>query len=232
MPPPSSGRSALVVAAHPDDEILGCGAAIAWHAAKGDRVHVAIMGQGVFSRSDGSASPDALAALRECAQKANRIVGASSLELLDYPDNRMDEVARLDLTKATEALVERHAPEVVYTHFPNDLNVDHRRVSEAVCVACRPVPGSRVRSLRFFEVQSSTEWQPPVGAALFAPNFFINVSETLEAKLEALRAYAGEIRAWPHARSIQAVEHLARWRGATVGVDAAEAFVLARAIES
>lgn len=232
MPPTSSGLRVLVVAAHPDDEILGCGAALALHAAKGDRVHVVVMGQGVFSRSDGSATPAALAALRECAEKANRIVGASSLELLDYPDNRMDEIARLDLTKAIEAVLERHAPHVVYTHFLSDLNVDHQRVSEAVCVACRPVPGSHLRSLRFFEVQSSTEWQPPANGTAFAPNLFVDVSKTLETKLEALRAYASEMRAWPHARSLEAVEHLARWRGASVGVNAAEAFVLARALET
>lgn len=232
MCPEPSALSVLVVAAHPDDEILGCGATLARHAARGDRVNVLIMGQGVFSRSDGSADQESLEALRQCAQEANRIIGASSLELLDFRDNRMDEVARLDLAKAVEAVVSQHAPDIVYTHFPGDLNVDHVRVSEAVCIACRPIPGSSVRSLRFFEVQSSTEWRPPAIGTAFAPNLFVDVSSSLEKKIQALRAYSGEMRAWPHARSIEAIEHLARWRGACAGLGAAEAFVQARALEA
>lgn len=232
MPASSLRKTVLAVAAHPDDEVLGCGATLARHVAAGDDVHVLIMGQGVFSRSDGSANAQALEALRACAREANRILGIHSLDLLEYPDNRMDGIERLDLAKAVEAAMERHNPEIVYTHFPGDLNIDHVCVSDAVTVACRPVPGSSVRSLRYFEVQSSTEWRPAhAGSAPFGPNLFVDVAATLEKKIDALRAYGTEMRAFPHARSIEAVEHLARWRGANVGVEAAEAFVLARSIE-
>lgn len=227
-----SGRSVLVVAAHPDDEVLGCGATLSRHVANGDRAHVVILGQGVFSRSDGSAGGAALERLRACALRAGEILGAATVDLHDFPDNRMDEVARLDLAKIVEAAIERYNPSIVYTHFPGDLNIDHVCVSEAVTVACRPTPGSQIESLRYFEVQSSTEWRPPHSAtAPFGPNLFVDVSATLSQKLEALRAYDGEMRPFPHARSIEAVEHLARWRGASSGMLAAEAFVIARALE-
>lgn len=224
--------SVLAVAAHPDDEVLGCAGALARHVAQGERVTVLILGQGVFSRSDGSASDAALENLRSCAREANRVIGVESLHLNDFPDNRMDAVALLDIVKEVEAVMETAQPRIVYTHFPGDLNVDHRRVSEAVCVACRPLPNCTVRSLRFFEVQSSTDWRTGVSPGpAFVPNLFVDISATLETKLSALRAYGAEMRPWPHSRSIQAVEHLARWRGATVGRDAAEAFVVGRTLE-
>jgi LmbE family N-acetylglucosaminyl deacetylase len=119
---------------------------------------------------------------------------------------------------------------VVYTHHAGDLNVDHQRVSQAVMTACRPQPGCAVKKIAFFEIPSSTEWQSPSSGPAFAPNWFVDISGTLDTKLKALKAYHGEIRPWPHARSYEAVEHLARWRGATVGCDAAEAFVIGRKI--
>lgn len=227
-----SGGSVLAVAAHPDDEVLGCGATLARHAAAGDRVAIMILGQGVFSRGGGDEAHAQLEELRAAGRRAAEIIGASSLDLHDFADNRMDEVARLDIAKLVESAIAKYQPRIVYTHFPLDLNVDHGRVSEAVTVACRPYPGNQIESLRYFEVPSSTEWRPPhAGSAPFGPNLFVDVSGTLQKKLEALHAYEKEMRPFPHARSIQAVEHLARWRGASVGLEAAEAFVLARGIE-
>ncbi|WP_035054073.1 PIG-L deacetylase family protein [Andreprevotia chitinilytica] len=219
-------QTVLVIAAHPDDEVLGCGGAIARHAARSDRVHVAILAQGLYSR--GEPTDAEVAALRSASEKASAILRVASLDLLDYPDNRMDTVARLDVTQTVEQLIATHRPSVVYTHWAGDVNVDHRRIHEAVVTACRPQPGHPVETLLFFEIASSTEWQPPGSAAPFLPNWFIDISATLDAKLSALQAYAAEMRPWPHARSLQAVEHLARWRGASVGYEAAEAFVLGR----
>ena len=125
-------------------------------------------------------------------------------------------------------LIAEHQPSTVFTHHPGDMNVDHRCVHEAVVTACRPQPGNLVKTLLLFEVPSSTEWQTPWTAPVFAPNWFVEISQTLERKLAALDVYAAEMRPWPHPRSLQGVEHLARWRGASSGVDAAEAFVLAR----
>ena len=117
---------------------------------------------------------------------------------------------------------------MVYSHWIGDVNIDHRRIHEAVVAACRPQPGHPVESLLFFEVASSTEWQTPGSAPAFQPNWFVDISATLDTKLAALAAYQAELRDWPHPRSTRGVEHLARWRGSTVGCEAAEAFVLGR----
>jgi N-acetylglucosamine malate deacetylase 1 len=218
-------RVILVVAAHPDDEILGCGATMARHVTEGDEVHIVLMGRGITSRQEDSVAQKALG---EASRKAGEVVGARSLVVHDLPDNRMESVELLTLAKLVEGEIERVNPSTVYTHYPGDLNVDHVRVHEAVAVACRPMPGQGVRTLLLFEVPSSTDWRPAIVGGAFHPNWFVDVSGTLEAKLEALRAYAPEMRPFPHSRSLEAVEHLARWRGATVGMHAAEAFIVAR----
>ncbi len=220
-------ETVLVCAAHPDDEILGCGATMARHARAGDAVHAIILGRGVSSRGDDRAASEALEA---AARRANAIVGVASLRLFDFPDNRMDTIDRLMIAKCVEEEMARVRPSIVYTHHRSDLNVDHGRVADAAAVAARPLPGASVASLLFFEVASSTEWRPAGVAVPFEPNWFVDVSATLEVKLAALREYAAEMRAFPHPRSLVAVEHLARWRGATIGVAAAEAFVTGRHI--
>ena len=221
----------LVVAAHPDDEILGCGGTIARHADAGDQVQVLIAAEGATSRQehrDRRQASEELSALALAAQTAGLILGAAGVELLDLPDNRLDSLDRLDLIKRIEQNIDRHQPEVVYVHHAGDVNVDHRRLHEAVVTACRPTPSHQVRRLLSFEVASSSEWQPPGSAPAFQPNWFIDISAQWQRKREALMAYASEMRPWPHARSVEALEHLARWRGAQVGVEAAEAFCLLR----
>ena len=221
----------LVVAAHPDDEVLGCGGTIARHVNSGDQVQVLIFAEGATSRQqerDRAQVRDKLSALAKAAQTAGSILGAAGVELLDLPDNRLDSLDRLDLIQRIEECVERHQPKCVYVHHAGDVNVDHRRLHEAVVTACRPTPGHVVKRLLSFEVASSTEWQPPGSAQAFQPNWFVDISDQWERKREALLAYSSEMRYWPHARSLEAVEHLARWRGAQVGVEAAEAFCLLR----
>lgn len=224
-------KQILVVAAHPDDELLGCAGTLARHVAMGDQVHIAILAEGATSRSAARA-PDAhkdeLQGLAASAQKAAEIVGATSLHCLDLPDNRMDSVDLLDVVKRVETLVTAIDPQVIYTHHIGDVNVDHMVTQRAVFTACRPLPGSRVETILAFETVSSTEWMPPASSNPFLPNWFVDISDTLGRKLEALAVYDSEMREWPHPRSVKAVEHLARWRGASVGVEAAEAFVLLR----
>lgn len=229
---PRKANNVLVIAAHPDDEILGCGGTIARHRALNDHVDVLIMGQGVTSRSEmpENRQNEATTELRQCAQRANAILDVNDLVLLNYPDNRMDGVDLLDIVRDIEAHIATRSPNIVYTHHYADVNIDHRRVHDAVITACRPQPGNSVRQLLFFEVPSSTEWRPPVSLPAFAPNWYVNISETLQVKLEALLAYHLELREYPHPRSLMAVEYLARWRGASVGVSAAEAFELGRII--
>jgi N-acetylglucosamine malate deacetylase 1 len=222
-------KSVLILAAHPDDEVLGCGGTIAKLGREGAAVHVAFLADGVFSREgDKSAMQNELNARRATAEKACLILGAKAVFFGEFPDNRMDSMALLDIVKVIESLIVEYRPDTVFTHHAGDLNIDHRRAHEAVVTACRPQNGHPVKTLLCFEVPSSTEWQLPGSAPVFAPNWFVDVSATLESKLAALEAYAAELRAWPHPRSRQGVEHLARWRGATIGVDAAEAFILGR----
>lgn len=221
----------LVIAAHPDDEVLGCGGTIARHVQQGDEVHVLILAEGLTSR-DGQRNREKfegeLSLLAQSAQEANRLLGVHSLALHDFPDNRMDSIDLLDVIKVIEKHLAIYTPDAVYTHHAGDVNVDHRVVHQAVVTACRPFPGQSIKRLLFFEISSSTEWQVPASAPAFLPNYYVDVSQTLSLKMHALEAYESEMRPWPHPRSLQAVEYLARWRGATVGVGAAEAFILGR----
>jgi len=223
----------LVVAAHPDDEVLGCGASVAKWVDAGIDVHVLILAEGATSRDKVRSREKRigeLSALAKAAQTAGKILGVNSVQLLDFPDNRMDSVDRLEVIKVVEEHILRVKPETVVTHHSGDINIDHRIVHEAVVTACRPQPGHPVHRLLTFEVNSSTEWQPSVSKSAFQPNWFEDVSSTLARKLQALEAYSSEMRSWPHSRSMQAVEHLAHWRGASVGKEAAEAFILLREV--
>jgi LmbE family N-acetylglucosaminyl deacetylase len=223
-------RSILVIAAHPDDEVLGCGGTLARHAAEGARIHVAFLADGVSSRDNPPPATD-LTARRAAARTALAILGITSVSFGEFPDNRMDGVDLLDIVKAVEAQIATHRPDTLFTHHAGDVNIDHRRLHDAVIAATRPQTGQPVRTLLFFEVASSTEWQPPGSGPAFSPNWFVDIGPQLEKKLQALAAYALELRPWPHPRSVRGVEHLARWRGATIGAEAAEAFILGRRLE-
>lgn len=220
----------LCIAAHPDDEALGCGGTLARHAAAGDEVAVCLVAEGLTSRAGGSDAA-ALAELAAAARRAHALLGVRETRLLGLPDNRLDALPRLEVIQRIEQVIAEVQPDVVYTHAAADLNLDHQIVHEAVLTACRPLPGQGVKRILCFEVPSSTEWRGAGSAPAFAPNWFVDISATLAAKRAALGEYAGEMRPWPHARSIEACEHLARWRGASVGVEAAEAFMLARLCE-
>ena len=156
--------SILVVVAHPDDEVLGCGASIAKWTEAGKEVHVVILAEGATSRG-ATRNPedhiDELSTLEKCAQSAGKILGVSSVRLLNFPDNRMDSVDRLEVIKIVEEQIKLVKPETVVTHHTGDVNIDHQITHQAVVTACRPQPRESVRRLLVFEVPSSTEWQPP-----------------------------------------------------------------------
>ena len=212
----------LVIAAHPDDEVLGCGGTIARHAAEGDNVYILIVAEGATSRT-GEDEND-VARLGDCARDAAEVLQARQPILAGFPDNRLDSMDRLDVTKEIESHVTKIRPETVYTHHGGDLNIDHRIVHEAVITACRPLPGSSVRRIFSFETVSSTEWATSAIGSSFGPVHFVDISAYLPAKLAALKCYNNEMRPFPHARSIEAVEALARLRGSQVGLMAVEAF--------
>ena len=221
-----------VIAAHPDDEVLGCGGTLARLTSEGHKVHILIMADGESSRGSAGqpVGTELLSARNVAAEAACKILGCASVEMLNLPDNRLDGQERLDVVKHIEHFVECYHPSTVFTHHAGDVNIDHRVVHDAVIAACRPQPEHPVKEVLFFEVPSSTEWRPPGSAISFNPNIFFNISKTLALKQEALKVYKNELRMFPHSRSLKAVEALALWRGATVGVEAAEAFVLGRKV--
>lgn len=217
----------LIVAAHSDDEAIGCAGAMAKHVAVGDEVHVLFMTDGVSSRLNEKNDIDHRLS---SAETASAIIGVTSIENLDFPDNQMDSIPLLNVTQAIEKKVEVVQPDVIYTHHIGDLNVDHQTTHKAVMTACRPQPASCVKEIYSFEVLSSTEWQSP-GFLPFSPNVFVDISNFIEVKKKALETYAEEMRPSPHSRSISNVINHANVRGNTVGVDYAEAFMSIREIK-
>lgn len=225
---------ALVIAAHPDDEILGCGGTIAKHIAMGDEVHVLILAEGVTSRVGSKERETKTTEVRQLAREAelaNETLGVKSLCLCGFPDNQLDTIPLLEIIKKIEVHIDRLKPGIVYTHHAGDVNIDHRRVYEAAIVALRPLPASSLRALLFFEILSSTEWGTSCSNQPFQPNWFVDITNTIEAKLKAMEKYQSELRNWPHPRSLKGIENLSKLRGATIGVDAAEAFVVGRYID-
>jgi LmbE family N-acetylglucosaminyl deacetylase len=218
----------LLVAAHPDDEVLGCGGTLARLTNHDVNVHVAFLADGISSRIDNINTQDSLELRRKAAIEACTILGTHPPSFDELPDNQLDMVPLLEITQKVEKLIERYQPDTILTHHGGDLNIDHRRIHQAVITACRPTPGQPVRKLLFFEVASSTEWQITGSHPAFTPDVFIDISNTLDTKLSALSAYEMEMRPWPHARSAEAIAHHARWRGASAGMEAAEAFILGR----
>lgn len=211
--------SVLVVVAHSDDEVLGCGGTIAKLTNLGVEVSVVSFGEGIMARDSGKL--EEVAALREAANDVARFLGVKKLKMFELPCNRLDTIPLLDIVKLVEGIVKRHQPQMILTHWKNDLNVDHRVVHDAVLTATRPMVGCSVKEIYAFEVPSSTEWRFGVS---FNPDTYVDITDTLEKKIQALRLYRSEIRPFPHPRSLEALQALATWRGSTVGVGAAEAF--------
>jgi LmbE family N-acetylglucosaminyl deacetylase len=226
-----SAEPVLVIAAHPDDEVLGAGGTIARFAEAGAEMHIAILGEGVTSRyaQPAQASQALLDELHAASDQVGELLGAVEVHAYTLPDNRFDSVAIIEVIKIVEDLLGRIDPTIVYTHHSGDLNIDHAVVHRAVLTATRPGT-CRVRELYAFEIPSSTEWGFGQLEPRFNPNTFVDISATLERKLEAMALYQGEARAFPHPRSADALRALASHRGSQAGLKAAEAFQLIRRI--
>jgi N-acetylglucosamine malate deacetylase 1 len=220
---------ALAVVAHPDDEVLGAGGTLARFAATGHEVHIVFLTDGVGARGDDKAAVQRRA---DAARKAAALLGANEPTFLGFPDNRLDKIDLIEITQAIEKLISTIKPRTIYTHHAGDLNIDHVICHRSVLTACRPMPGSTVRRIYAMEVPSSTEWASPDPSNAFAPSRFVDISAVRETKRAALEAYAEEMRPFPHPRSFEAIEALAKWRGATAGLAAAEAFMVVREIDA
>jgi LmbE family N-acetylglucosaminyl deacetylase len=215
-----------VVAAHPDDELLGCGGTLARHALAGEDVHALVMADGATSRYE-DAMTDTLAT---AARDAAKHLGLASVEFGCFPDQRLDTVPLLELTQHVEAVVDRLRPTILYSHFPGDANADHGIVARAAWTACRPYVVPELRRFAVFETPSSTEWGWPLGSPVFQPNRFVNIHDTLPQKIAAMSCYESELRPYPHPRSLQALQERAAYWGSQVGLLSAEAFQVLREV--
>ncbi len=223
----------LVLASHPDDEVLGCGGTIARLAQDGVDVDIAILGEGVTSRyaDRDEADLEVVARLHDTSRRVGELLGARSVELFGLPDNRFDTVPLLDVVKVIEELVERLRPATLFTQAGGDLNVDHAVLFRAALTATRPVAGHPVRRVYAYEVMSSTEWAFGQFELAFQPNLFVDIAATLERKVEAMQLYESEARPFPHPRAPESLRAAARRWGSNAGVEAAEAFQLVRAVD-
>ena len=190
-------KTVLVVAAHPDDEVLSCGGTIARHSDEGDDIFVCFMSNGVNSRT--SHQEKERQDRSNNADTASKILGIKKIYSFDFPDNKMDSIALLDIVQSLENVINEVKPSTIYTHHIGDLNIDHQITHKAVMTACRPQPRFCVKEIYAFEVLSSTEWQTP-GLMPFIPNVFVDISEYIEIKREVLEIYSEEMREPPHSQ--------------------------------
>lgn len=218
----------LVVVAHSDDETLGCGGTIRRLADEGHEVFAVSLTDGVGSRG---ADESSAAARESASDRAAALLGFHWHARGSFPDNALDTCQLLALAQFVEAAKRAIRPGLVLTHSPADLNVDHQLAFRATLTAFRPQPGESCRELRCFEVLSSTEWSHPGLGTDFRPNCHVDITEQWQAKLAALEAYADEMRPWPHSRSLEHLDALARYRGGNVGFERAEAFEIIRRLE-
>lgn len=221
----------LIVAAHPDDEVLGCGGTVARLVKEGAEAFTLILGEGVTSRDskrDAEGRKGNLGLLKRQALAANKVIGIKKVYFEDLPDNRFDTVALLDVVKKIEAIKREISPDIIFTHYEKDLNVDHQVTYRAVVTATRPMKGETVKEIYAFEVLSSTEWNFPL---TFSPDVFWDISGELKAKVRAMGCYSSELAGFPHPRSLEGIELNSKYWGMRAGLGRAEAFRTVRALK-
>lgn len=221
------GRTRVVViAAHPDDELLGAGGTLARHVRDGDEVHAIVVADGAGSRYPA----ELVSSLEKQARRAGEVIGFTSLQFLQLPDQRLDTIPLIELTQRLEGVLDEIGPDTVYTHFPEDVNTDHGLVARGAWTACRPYARPRVRKFAVFETPSSTEWAWSMPGTDFLPSLFVDVTDTLEAKIAAMECYETELRDYPHPRSSRALRERAAYWGSHIGRQAAEPFIVLREV--
>ena len=225
--PGRRSRTVLCVASHPDDEVLGVGATLALHAARGDRVIAVILSEGEDAKSD---ELERSSTRRADAKRSAELLGLDDIVLLDFPDQQFETVPFIELILAIEGIIRSEKPEIVYTHHGGDANTDHQIAFKATYAACRPMTGAGalVNSLLAYETPSSTDQAPQIDSFAFVPSRFVNVESVWDSKIEALKCYASELVGGIHPRSLDYIEALARMRGGYAGYRLAEAFVVVR----
>lgn len=230
----------LVIAAHPDDEILGMGGTIKKYTKSKNKVKIIILATGILARRSNDFKnstkydvKNSIKAkmlkqtkiLRQQAKQAGKILGVSDIEFFDFPDNEMDTVSNLEITKTIEGVIEKFNPSIVYTHSSIDVNIDHKMIFNATLTATRPKKNSSIEKVYSFEIPSSSEWN---FSESFNPNTFVDIEKELSYKIKAMEKYKSEVEKFPHPRSIMALESIAHRWGTVSGFNAAEAFTLIR----
>ena len=220
----------LVIAAHPDDEILGCGGTIARFAKQGCEIFTMILGEGITSRDTKRSGVKRKKELNELKQQviyANNIIGAKEVFIHGLADNRFDTVPFLDVVKLIEKVKKDVHPDIIFTHYEKDLNIDHQITYKAAITAARPIGEHFAKEIYSFEILSSTEWNWP---NTFSPDVFFDISSTIALKMKAMEQYKSEIRQFPHPRSILGIKVLSEYRGMQAGIQHVEAFKCVRII--
>ena len=221
-------RKVLIIAAHPDDEVLGCFGTVAKMIKQGCEAYTMILSGGKTAR--GEIGKDEIKILKEEMQRANDSVGIKRVYQEDFPDNAFDSVPLLEIVKKIEEVKEKIRPEIVFTHHVGDMNIDHQITHRAVLTATRPMQNECVKTIYAMEIPSSTEWNGFSKETAFVPNVFFDIADTIDAKVNAMAQYKSELREYPHPRSLQHIKELARVNGTKVGLDYSENFILIRSI--
>ncbi|MBW8000395.1 MAG: PIG-L family deacetylase [Planctomycetes bacterium] len=215
----------LVIAPHPDDEVLGVGGTISKLACQGHDVTAVIVTKGwepLFPNSQ-------VEQVRSESAKAAKILGIKNLRFMDLPVTKLNELPKYELNKKFDDLITQEQPNYVFLPFHGDLHEDHRQVFQASMVALRPVADRQyVKRILCYETVSETHWTAPYLEVGFEPDLWVDISEHLPAKLEAMGKYKSQLQPEPSARSLEAIKSLSNWRGSIVGMNNAECFVTVR----
>lgn len=221
-------KKILVIASHPDDEVLGCGGTLIKYSKMGYEIRIVFMTNGVSSRS--KIKNNEILKRKKAAIKACKILGANKPKFFNFKDNQMDSVPLLKIVKVIENEIYLFKPSIIFTHFNGDLNIDHEITSRATLTACRPTLNHPVKSLFMFYVPSSTEWSHNKNKKNFIPNWFEDISNSDKQKKLALNCYKMEMRKWPHPRSLKNISNLQNVFASEVGQKKTESFMLYRGL--
>ena len=225
-------KNILVFAAHPDDEILGCGGTLLSFKKKGFKIKVIFLSDGETSRINYQSKKNLIKKRYEQAKNVSKKCKFLKPIFKNYPDNKLDTVPFLSIVQSIEEEIKNFKPSIIFTHFENDLNVDHRLVFKAVVTATRPKSKTFVSKIYCFEIPSSTDFNFSRNKnKLFNPNYFVNIENFIKKKIDCLKIYKSEMRSWPHPRSLKGVKNLTQYRGSLVGLKFAEAFVNLREVQ-
>ncbi|GAB1405490.1 MAG: PIG-L family deacetylase [Lentimicrobiaceae bacterium] len=221
------GDNILIIAPHPDDEVLGCGGIIARYASMGKNVYALIMSRGVPHLY----SDERVANVRKEAIDAHKILGVTKTRFLDFPAPEFDLVSMSEVARAIEKILHEWQIHTLFLPHKGDIHNDHSVVFKAAMVAARPINSCPVKEIYCFETLSETEWAHPFSNDVFIPNFFVDVTPFFAKKIEAMQCFKSQLREYPSSRSLDALEALSKYRGSTVSCHHAEAFMVIRIIE-